>query len=577
MKGWADVEPYFSELAEREIGSLSELERWIADWSEVKSVVEEYATVRYVEMTRHTDDETKKNAYLECVRQVEPKLTEWENRLDIKYYESPYRTELHPALYAQFDKRKKADIELFSEKNIPLEVKLRELSQRYQEIMGAMTVNFQGRERTMPEMAQLLREPDRALREKAHKASAERRLVEKEKLDGLFGEMLKLRAEFAANLGLESYRDYCFRIKLRDYTPEDCLTFHEAIANTVVPLSRKLAKRRVKALGLDALRPWDADCDMKGRPPLQPFSGAEKLAQGVSEIFSRLDPRLGEMFESIRFSMDLDSRKGKAPGGYQTTYSERRVPFIFTNAVGSQNDVNTLLHEGGHAFHTLECRTQPLAWLRHAPMEFSEVASMAMELLGGRALDPFYENEEARHRARAEHMASIVNLFGWVAMVDAFQHWIYTTPGHTSAQRDAKWTELYMKFNQGTDWSAATPGALGSLWHRQLHIFEVPFYYVEYAIAQLGALQIYGNYRERERAMMEVGAATGGAGAHITGADMDSIDPKGVVDEYLYALSLGGTAPAHTLFHAAGIQFDFSEDLLGKLMEMVEEELDALG
>ncbi|MDH5639010.1 MAG: M3 family metallopeptidase, partial [Nitrospinota bacterium] len=371
MKSWADIEPYFAKLVERDIHTTAELEKWLADWSEAQSVVEEFASVRYVEMTCHTDDEGKKNAYLECVREVEPKLIEWENKLDHKYYESPLRARLNPRRYQQFDRRKKTDMELFTEKNIPLGVRLQELSQKYQEIMGAMTVDFEGKERTMPQMAQFLKEPDRDLRERAHRASAQRRLKEKEKLDLLFDEMLQTRGEFATNLGLDDYRDYCFRGKLRDYTPEDCLQFHESIKNTAVPLAGKLIEKRKTALGLGSVAPWDTECDEKGRAPLKPFTEPEKLAQGVADIFKRLDPRLGERFDSIRHLMDLDSRKGKAPGGYQTTFSERRVPFIFTNAVGSQTDVNTLLHEGGHAFHTMESRAQPLTWYRHAAMEFS--------------------------------------------------------------------------------------------------------------------------------------------------------------------------------------------------------------
>ncbi|MDH5757769.1 MAG: M3 family oligoendopeptidase [Nitrospinota bacterium] len=576
MKNWADIEPYFVKLTQRELKTVGDLEQWLFDWSEALSVVEEFGSVRYVEMTCHTDDESKKNAYLELVREVEPKLVEWENKLDHKYYECPLRARLSPRKYNQFDRRKKADIELFTEKNIPLGVRLAELSQKYQEIMGAMTVEFEGEERTMPQMGLFLKEPDRDLRQRAHGASAQRRLVEKEKLDNLFDEMLQVRGEFAANLGLDNYRDFCFRGKLRDYTPEDCLRFHESIENTAVPLARKLMEKRRVAMGLPTVAPWDTECDEKGRPPLKPFVQPEKLAQGVTDIFMRIDPRLGERFDSIRDSMDLDSRKGKAPGGYQTTFAERRIPFIFTNAVGSQIDVNTLLHEGGHAFHTLQSRTQPLTWYRHAAMEFSEVASMSMELLGGRQLDPFYDNEEQKNRARAEHLRHVVDIFGWVAIVDAFQHWLYTHPGHSHAERDAKWVELYQRFGAGLDWSNATEGALPSLWHRQLHIFEVPFYYIEYAIAQLGALQIYNNHRAQTMIHEEISHAIGSS-SKLSQEAAEFINPRRVVDKYLDALARGGSAPAPDLFEAAGIRFDFSQEVLGGLMAMLEEELASLG
>ncbi|MDH4183099.1 MAG: M3 family metallopeptidase, partial [Nitrospinota bacterium] len=354
------------------------------------------------------------------------------------------------------------------------------------------------------------------------------------------------------------------------------LEFHDSILKTAVPLSRKLAQRRMKSLGLDSLKPWDTECDEKGRPPLKPFQTTEKLAQGVADIFNNLDTRLGERFISIMDHMDLDSRKGKAPGGYQTTYSERRIPFIFTNAVGSQNDVNTLLHEGGHAFHTMESRDQRLIWYRHAPMEFSEVASMTMELLGGRELDPFYASNEERGRARAEHLRGVVSLFGWVAMVDAFQHWIYTHPGHTRAERDQTWIDLSEKYGAGVDWSTATEGAQGSLWHRQLHIFEVPFYYIEYAIAQLGALQIYRNFKSRERIFTEIALALGEDAAKLSPEVLRFIEPERVMDQYLYALSKGGSEPAPALFEAAGVRFDFSARIMGQLMEMVEKEIEGL-
>ena len=578
FKQWGDIEKYFNELSERELKTVRDMEQWLFDWSEARSVVEEYSSRAYVEMTCHTDDESCKNAYLECVRNIDPKLMEWENKRDHKYYQTPIRGKLNAYLFSQFDRMKKAHIELYTEKNLPLEVRLRELSQKYQELIGGMTVNFDGEERTMPQMAQYLKQQDRDLRERAYMAATRRRLEEKDRLDDIFDEMLKVRAEFAANLGLESYMDYCFRSKLRDYTPEDCLKFHKSIENTAVVLSRKLMKARKEALKLDSLKPWDLDCDIKGRAPLKPFDTPDELSGKVSQIFEKLDPRLGERFESIRFSMDLDSRKGKAPGGYQTTFAEARLPFIFTNAVGSQNNVNTLLHEGGHAFHTLESRTQPLMWYRHAPMEFSEVASMSCELLGGRTLDPFYPDEENRRRARLEHLKGVAGLFGWVALVDAFQHWLYTSPGHSREERNAKWVELYERFGGGgVDWAGAPEGALEFLWHRQLHIFEVPFYYIEYAIAQLGALQIYENYMKMSRLESEVASAVSGCGAHLSQDARDHLDPRQVIDSYLFALSEGGSRSAPVLFQSAGISFDFGAELLGRLMEMVEEEIDELG
>ena len=360
-------------------------------------------------------------------------------------------------------------------------------------------------------------------------------------------QMIVKRAEYADNLGLSDFREYSFLEKLRDYSPDDCLEFHSAIEKTAIPLAKKITESRRGKMALDTLNPWDTECDELGREPLKPFDTPAQLSKGTGEIFTALDKRLGDHFESIKHSMDLDSRKGKAPGGYQTTLSEARMPFIFTNAVGSQNDVNTLLHEGGHAFHTLQSRDQRLYWYRHASTEFSEVASMTQELLGGGRLEPFYDNEEDRNRARQEHLKGIVYLFGSVAKIDSFQHWIYTHPGHSREERTQEWLNINERFSVGVDWSNVPEGALASGWHRILHIFEVPFYYVEYAIAQLGALQVYRNYRR---------------------------DPGHAMDKYLAALSLGGSATAPELFASAGIKFDFSEGVMAELMEMVEEELE---
>ncbi len=543
IKGWEELAPYFSSLSEMEIKSVEDLEKWFEKWSEVSAVADEFCTSRYIAMTCHTDDEEKTEAYLQCIREVEPKLVEWGHELNEKYMASPFRGDLKIDGHERLDRMISEDVVLYSEKNIPFQIKLQELSQEYQGIMGAMTVMFDGSEKTMPRMALYLKDMNRDLRERAFKAIIERRLREKDKLEDIFDKMLALRAEWAQNLGLQDYREYAFRSKLRDYTPDDCITFHKAIEKAVVPLARAISERRKTELGLETLAPWDTACDTKGRSPLKPFAKADELYDGVLKVFELVDERLGNMFGAIKEYMDLDSRKGKAPGGYQATLAEARVPFIFTNAVGSHDDVNTLLHEGGHAFHTIQCREAQLLWLRHAGMEFSEVASMSMELIGGDYLKPFYHNEEDIERAKRERMESIVSLFAWVAQVDAFQHWIYTNPGHSRDERKEAWCDLAERFNTGTDWSLATEGALEYAWHRQLHIFEYPFYYVEYAIAQLGALQIYRNSLQ---------------------------NPEKSIENYLSALAIGGARSPKDLFESAGARFDFSSNLLGELMNLAK-------
>jgi oligoendopeptidase F len=410
-----------------------------------------------------------------------------------------------------------------------------------------MTVEFEGKERTLPEMGKFLREPERPLRERAWRATADRRLQDRERLDGIFDKMTPLRVEIAGNAGFERYTEYKFRDYHRfDYTPEDCRRYHETVGRLVVPLWRKVLERRRRAMRPDALRPWDTSVDPQGLPPLKPFEKPEELIDGVRKIFHRLDAQLGAQFDEMdRLGLlDLASRKGKAPGGYQSTLDEVRKPFIFMNAVGLDRDVTTLLHEGGHAFHSLAAAGDPLVNYRHAPMEFCEVASMGMELLASDHLDVFYNPEDLK-RSRREHLEGIAFILPWVATIDAFQQWLYAHPGHTRDERRDAWVETLGHFDGGiVDWTGLDDER-GWLWHRQLHIFEVPFYYIEYGIAQLGALQLWTKARN---------------------------DPAEALAGYKRALALGGSRPLPELFEAAGLTFDFSEKTIAPLVKAVEEE-----
>lgn len=543
------IKPYVDKLLDRKIDYAEDLIKWLEDYSEFEGVIDEDFNRRYVDMTCNTKDKEKEEAYLYYIREIQPKLTEWRYALNKKYYDFPGRGQLDKQKFGRLDKIMSTEIELYKERNIPLEVRLSELSQKYQSVTGAWTVDFDGKKQTMPQMALYLYKTDRALRERAWRASANRRLEDTETLESLFDNMLGLRNEFAQNLGLKDYREYCFKSKLRDYTPEDCFRFHDSIEKAFVPLMKKIAEKRAFQMKLKELRPWDMFSDPLGRAPLGPFKEVEDLQNGVETIFYKIDFRLGERFKSIRDMMDLESRDGKAPGGYQTTFAEKRIPFIFTNAAGSQSDVSTLLHEGGHAFHTLACRHQPMIWYRHSSMEFAEVASMAQELFGSLYLGVFYKDEEQVKRARLKQLEQMVYLFPWVATVDSFQHWIYTHPDHTRDDRTKKWSEILERFEVKLDWNGINPDLREYSWHKQLHIFEVPFYYIEYAIAQLGALQLYSVYKE---------------------------NPSRAVCQYLDALSLGGSCSPHKLFEAADIKFDFSLETLTGLMEIIEKEMDVL-
>jgi oligoendopeptidase F len=363
--------------------------------------------------------------------------------------------------------------------------------------------------------------------------------------------MLPLRERIAANAGFPNYRDYMFRRKERfDYGPKECEAFHESAEKAVKPLVALLQEGRRKRLGLAALRPWDMAVDPDGLPPLKPFGNADELVAGCERILGKVDPEFGKNLGTMRSwgLLDLDSRKGKAPGGYQSTLGEVRLPFIFMNSVGLDSDLRTLLHEGGHAMHSFAARTLPAPY-RHAPMEFCEVASMAMELLGSPHLSEFYPDPKEASRSRARHLENVVALLPWIATVDAFQHWIYLNPGHAREERTGTWVRLRDRFGGIEDWEGLED-ARATLWHKQLHIFEVPFYYIEYGIAQLGALQVWRNFRK---------------------------DPKEGVRLYKQGLAVGGSRTLPEIFKAAGIRFDFSPAMIEPLMAEVREELEKLG
>jgi oligoendopeptidase F len=515
--------------------------------------LDEEGTIRYIRMTCQTDDPERERAYLEFIEELEPKLKPLFQQLRERHVESPARGELS-SLYHVLDRSIRNRVALFREENVPLETEEAKLAQRYQKIIGAMTVQFQGEERTLPSMARYLEEPDRAIRREAWELSEERRLQDREELDEIYDQLLELRERIAKHAGFSDYREYAFRHRERfDYTPEDCLRFHRAVEEQVVPLMRELQERRREELDLDALRPWDLLVDPKNRPPLRPFTEAEKLTRGCGEIFRRVDPQLGGSFQHLEELglLDLESYKGKAPGGYCATLAEKRLPFIFANFVGRDGDLRTMLHESGHAFHALAAREQPLYSYRHAPLEFAEVASMGMELLGGEHLDVFYDKQDAA-RSKREHLEGIVRLLPWVATIDAFQHWIYTYPegghrhpAHSRAARKEEWLKLRRRFGGAESWKGYEE-ALENRWQRQLHLFEVPFYYIEYGIAQLGALGVWHNAKE---------------------------DEQGAIVSYRQALELGGSRPLPELFTTAGLRFDFSGETVGRVVGALRAEL----
>jgi oligoendopeptidase F len=547
---WPEIEPLFESLERREIHSPREIEQWLLQWSELSACIAEEGARRHIAMTCHTDDAELERRHLHFITEIVPRLKPRSDALERRYLASPHRARLDRRRHEVHDRLVENDVALFREENVPLQTDDQRLQSEHHKITGAQLVEFRGERRTMPQMQRLLEETDRALREEAWLAVTARRLQDEEALSALFDRMLDLRHRIARNAGFDNFRDYQHRRLARfDYTPQDCEAFHDAAEKTCVPAMRELHRERRRLLNLDALRPWDTAVDPLGRPPMRPFETGAQLVGGCRAVFDGVAPVLAQDFDTLsdRGLLDLESRPGKAPGGYQSTLDEVRLPFIFMNAAGMDGDVFTLLHEGGHALHALAARHEPLHAYREAPIEFCEVASMGMEMMALDALDRFYTGEMAR-RSRRRHFEQVLLLLPWVAQIDAFQHWLCTHPGHSREERRAAWLALDERFGGEIDWTGHEHWR-GVSWQRQLHLFQVPLYYIEYGIAQLGALQLWRSHRANaERA----------------------------VEQYRRALALGGSRPLPELFETAGLRFDFSAATMAPLVEAVRDELSRL-
>ena len=546
---WEQIAPLFEQLETRAAGcaDAAGLESWLLDWSELSAALDEESSKRYIAMTCHTDNAEAESAYLHFVEKVEPQIKPRQFKLAQVYVNHPVREKLLRDRFQVFDRDTKVHVELFRLENVPLETEESKLGQEYQKLSGSLTVQFRGEEKTLVQMGRYLEEPDRPLRQEAWELVANRRLHEAERFEEIFDQLLKLREQIARNAGFENYRDFAFRKLGRfDYKPAACAEFHTAVEAEIMPIVRELQAQRQQQLDVETVRPWDLAVDPLNRAALRPFEAVEQMVSRAQAIFDDLDGDLAKGYQQMRslHLLDLANRKGKAPGGYQATLAEARVPFIFMNAVGVQRDVETMLHEAGHAFHALAAREEDLYAYRSAPIEFCEVASMSMELLGNEFIEHFYAAREA-NRARRTHMEGIVNIFPWIATVDAFQHWIYTHPGHARAERTAAWLGLMDRFGGDVDWKGHE-AARANLWHRQLHIFTHPFYYIEYGIAQLGALQVWANSKRNKPAAL---------------------------NDYKQALRLGGSRPLPELFEAAGCKFEFSRHTMAPLMQLVRDEL----
>jgi len=551
---WENIEPYAHDLLNRELNCSGCLETLIKDCSTLAEHISEAGTLLSIAMTCDTESEAKRQAYLDFIENVQPKLSEFGDAFNRRLANHPAIGDLPPR-YDLMIKCIRTDIETFREENIPLQIEEAKLETEHSTITGAMTVEFEGEEKTFPQMALYFESIDRSIREAAWRAVRERMNQDTERLSEIYDKLIRIRHQIAINAGFDDYRSYIFEAKHRyDYSMEDCLEFHDSIERVCVPMMHEIQELRREALRVTALRPWDVSeksgggVDIHGRPPLRPFKDVEGLIAGCSDVFHDMSPELGGMFDMLREkeSLDLESRKGKAPGGYQANLEKTRIPFIFMNAAGTHDNLSTMLHEAGHAFHSCYSSNLELIDERNPPLEFAEVASMSMELMSQPQWGVFYSDEEAR-RAKLDDLEKIVCFLPWMATIDAFQHWVYANPEHTREDRSEHWLELRKRFGPRIDWSGFEELKEIS-WQGQLHLFQVPFYYIEYGIAQLGALQMWRHHRR---------------------------DAADGLARYARAMRLGNTKPLPELFEAAGLNLGFDEEhiasLIGELGEAMAE------
>jgi len=535
------------DLLARPLPTVSSVKQWLEDLRELSVVLGEYDSLAYIRKSVNTRDKKARAAWLHMIQKIQPGLASYKDKLNQKLLSHPLRRRF-PKRWNLMLKSRRNAVDLFCKKNIPLERTIEETALKYARLMGGLEVVFEGKRQTLTRMGTYQERPDRSLRQRAWEAVAERRYRERDRIETIYDRLVRLRTQVARNAGFRNFRDYCHRKYDRfDYAPRDCFTFHDSVEEVVMPAMRRLRERRARGMGLASLKPWDLAVDPLGRPPLAPFKNCAGLARAAQHVFAQVDRGLGNQFQKLVHYgvLDLENRPGKEPGGYQCTLFERRLPFIFMNAVGRDTDVRTLLHEGGHAFHTLATRDEPILDYRHAPTEFCEVASMSMELLGNQFMGTFYSEASDLERSRCVQLEGTLEILPWVAAIDAFQHWVYTHPHHNRAERRAAWMKLRRRFGDGADWSGHQHFE-EALWHRQLHLFHHPFYYIEYGVAQIGALMVW------HRSLQNRSAA---------------------LTSYKEALKLGGSVELKELFRAAGGCLDFSVRSMKPLVETVMEHL----
>jgi oligoendopeptidase F len=552
VDGWQTIEPFFKELLERNINSKEEMEKWLLDMSEVEAMLNEDFCWRQIKMTCDTNNKQLEESFNFYCTEIQPKIQPFAFELNKKLVNSPFINQLDHEKYFTYLRTIRKSIDLFREENVILKSELAVLQQHYGMITGKMSIEVNGKEYTLQQAAKFFESDDRKLREEVYRKINERRLQDKDKLNQLFTQLVQKRNQEALNAGFDNYRDYKFKELGRfDYTKEDTFNFHAAVKEHVLPLVKKLHQQKKEKLQLNTLRPWDMEAEPEGTQPLVPFENGTDLLNKTIKCFTQLRPFFGDCLKQMNIMkrLDLESRTGKAPGGYNMPLAESGAPFIFMNAAGQMQDVTTIVHEGGHAVQSFLTHNLELSSFKDYPMEIAEVASMSMELFSMDHWDVFFDNKEDLKRAKEHQLERVITLFPWIAVIDKFQHWIYENPNHTIEERTKRWMEIFNEFSDGVIDYAGLEKYVEYGWQKQLHLFEVPFYYIEYGIAQLGAIGLWMQYKK---------------------------NPEQALDNYMKALSLGATKTLPELYKAAGLKFDFSSENIKTLMEFVKEEMQKL-
>ena len=551
IDSWGKIQPLFDNLLERKINNVNELEKWMSDRSELTAVLEEDLAWRYIKMNIDTNDKDKSQKFHFWINEISPNMSPYSHSLNIKLVECKYIDDLDSDKYKIYIRGIKNSISIFREENIPLFTKMETKQQEYGSIVAKMNIEVNGEKLTMQKAQLLLKDTNRSFREEIYNKIQKRRLQDEKVLDNLYDELIELRQKIANNAGFKNYRDYMFSAMGRfDYTATDCYNFHDAIEQEIVPIITSLEKKRKEKLNYEVYRPWDTTVDTDGLPALNPFKDENNLTNLTIECFEKLRPYFGECISIMRKMehLDLESKNGKAPGGFMYPLHEIGVPFIYMNAVGSQRDLVTMVHEGGHAIHSFLSRKLKLTEFKSTPSEVAELASMSMELLSMKYWDVFYPNRNDLKRAKKEQLEKALEGLPWIAAIDKFQHWIYTN-NHTSKERKEKWIEIDKELgNQVVNWDGYE-NSQAIMWQKQLHLYEVPFYYIEYGMAQLGAIAIWREF---------------------------ILKGEEAIDKYIEALKLGYTKSISEIYETAGIKFNFSSDYVKELADFIKSELDKI-